>query len=97
MGLRMCDTPGVMRRRADQTSRGDPVEEPRMRLTAAAYGELAARWGPFTEWIGAERRHSQEQARDSVDRLWVHPSHTTVGSALRLVGERLGGGFDGRL
>ena len=88
--LRMCHTPGVMLHRPDQTSRGDPVEEPRMRLNAAAYGELVARWGPFTEWIGSERRHAQVGARDGVDRLWVHPSHTTVGSALRLVGERLG-------
>jgi hypothetical protein len=89
--LRVCHTPGALLHRPDQTSRGDPVEEPRMRLRAAAYGELAARWGPFTEWIGAERRHAQEPAqRDDGDRLWVHPTHTTVGSALRLVGERLG-------
>ena len=90
--LRVCHTPGALLDRPDQTSRGDPVEEPRLRLCEAAYGELAARWGPFTEWIGAERRHPQGRAcdGDDADRLWVHPTHTTVGSALRLVGERLG-------
>ena len=90
--LRVCHTPGALLHRPDQTSRGDPVEEPRLRLRAAAYGELSARFGPFTEWIGAERRHSQSRAAaaEGVDRLWVHPTHTTVGSALRLVGERLG-------
>ena len=87
--LRVCHTPGAMLHRPDQTSRGDAVEEPRLRLTAAAYGELVARWGSFTEWIGAERRHSQPCVEGQVDRLWVHPTHTTVGSALRLIGERL--------
>ena len=62
-----------------------------MRLNAAAYGELAARWGPFTEWIGAERRHAKGGSTVAAGgRLWVHPTHTTVGSALRLIGERLG-------
>ena len=88
--LRVCHTPGAMLHRPDQTSRGDPVEEPRQRLSAAAYGELVAQWGPFTEWIGAERRHAQPSAEGQVDRLWVHPTHSTVGSALRLIGERLG-------
>jgi hypothetical protein len=89
--LRVCHTPGALLHRPDQTSRGDPVEEPRMRLRAEAYTELVERWGPITEWIGAERRHMQPRAapRDG-DRLWVHPTHTTVGSALRLIGERLG-------
>ena len=90
--LRVCHTPGALLHRPDQTSRGDPVEEPRLRLSVAAYGELAERFGPFTEWIGSERRHTQERgsSMDGVDRLWVHPTHTTVGSALRLIGERLG-------
>ena len=89
--LRMCHTPGAMLDRPDQTSRGDPVEEPRLRLSTATYGELLARFGPFTEWIGAERRHAQPRPpAGGGDRLWVHPTHTTVGSALRLVGERLG-------
>ena len=90
--LRVCHTPGAMLHRPDQTSRGDPVEEPRLRLSAAAYGELVAQHGQFTEWIGAERRHARglRQGESGGDRLWVHPSHTTVGSALRLIGERLG-------
>ena len=61
-----------------------------MRLCAAAYGELVACWGPFTEWIGAERRHPQgSPSAGGVERLWVHPTHSTVGSALRLIGERI--------
>ena len=81
--LRVCHTctPGALLDRPDQTSRGDPVEEPRLRLSAAAYGELTARWGASTEWIGAERRHAQAAgpSEAGVDRLWVHPTHTTVG------------------
>ena len=52
-------------------------------------GEASAGWGGG---IGSERRHTQERgsSMDGVDRLWVHPTHTTVGSALRLIGERLG-------
>jgi len=89
--LWVCHTPGALLHRPDQTSRGDPVEEPRLRLGAAAYAELEQRWGPFTQWIGAERRHPQRSTAGGVDvdRLWVHPTHTTVGSALRLIGERL--------
>ena len=76
------------------TSRGDPAEEPRARLTSEAFAPLAARFGPFTEMLGAERRHTQSDASRggeaaSTVRLWLHPTHTTVGSALRLVGERL--------
>ena len=108
--LRLTHTPGVKLDRPDQTSRGDPAEEPRARLTAAAFEPLASRFGPFTEVLGAERRHQQpargggsvgdegDAANESgalrggetvTARLWLHPSHTTVGSTLRLVGERL--------
>merc|ERR1712185_114510 len=73
--LRVCHTPGALLHRPDQTSRGDPVEEPRMRLRAEAYYELCECWGPFTEWIGAERRHGQPKAAaDGGGRLWVHPT-----------------------
>ena len=82
--LALTHTPGVKLDRPDQTSRGDAVEEPRQRLGAQLFGELAARYGPFTEFVGAER--------------WLHPSHATVGSALRLMTTRLreaGAGAEG--
>ena len=90
ISLRFTHTPGVKLLRPDQTSRGDPVEEPRQRLRAATFASVARRWGPFTEWIGSERRHGQQGslAADGA-RLFVHPSHSTVGSAMRLIGERL--------
>ena len=93
--LRFTHTPGVKLIRPDQTSRGDPMEEPRARLRRADYDLLAARFGPFTEWLGAERRFGDarkgEEASGAMsDRLWVHPSHSTVGSAMRRLGERLG-------
>ena len=54
------------------------------------YASLAQQWGLFSEWVGAERRHVQPDAPEAAaPRLWVHPTHTTVGSAMRLVGERL--------
>ena len=51
--LAMTHTPGVKPDRPDQTSRGDAVEEPRQRLGQKLFGELAVRYGPFTEctWV----------------------------------------------
>ena len=97
--LALTHTPGVKLDRPDQTSRGDAVEEPRQRLGAQLFGELAARYGPFTEFVGAERWHPQARARSAARvRLWLHPSHATVGSALRLMTTRLreaGAGAEG--
>ena len=89
--LRFTHTPGVKLLRPDQTSRGDPVEEPRARLRLHDYERLSVRFGPFTEFLGAERQHSQggRLTDDSPSRLWTHPTFTTVGSAMRLIGERL--------
>ena len=88
--VRFTHTPGAKLDRPDQTSRGDPIEEPRVRLTQEAYAVLEGRYGPFSEWLGAERRHTQvHQASDRVG-IWAHPSYSTVGSALRRLGERLG-------
>ena len=63
--LALTHTPGVKLDRPDQTSRGDAVEEPRQRLGAQLFGELAARYGPFTEFVGAERWHPQAKARSA--------------------------------
>ena len=94
--LVLTHTPGVKLDRPDQTSRGDAVEEPRQRLGAELFGELAARYGPFTEYIGGERWHPQEMAQSAARvRLWLHPSHSTVGSALRLMTTRLREAGDG--
>ena len=94
--LVLTHTPGVKLDRPDQTSRGDAVEEPRQRLGAELFGELAARYGPFTEYIGGERWHPQEMAQSAARvRLWLHPSHSTVGSAMRLMTTRLREAGDG--
>ena len=87
--LRFTHTPGVKLHRPDQTSRGDPIEEPRARVGKSLFATLSRRFGPFTEMLGAERQHRQEEAHTDAPRLWVHPTYTTVGSAMRLVGERL--------
>ena len=116
--LRFVHTPGALLHRPDQTSRGDPIEEPRVRLAAAEFAAIERLTGRFTEFVGAERRHaaaevgSQQRCpgggsspspgdEDGCRRgepaasvgkppphLWVHPTHSTVGSALRRVGER---------
>eukprot|EP00966_Prymnesium_polylepis_P300185 6937260-Prymnesium_polylepis.1 len=39
--LRLTHTPGAKLDRPDQTSRGDPVEEPRQRLEEARFTELS--------------------------------------------------------
>lgn len=88
--VRLTHTPGVKLDRPDQTSRGDPMEEPRARLTKDVYDVLAGRFGPFSEWLGAERRYEQASRPTGRVGIWAHPSHSTVGSALRRLGERLG-------
>ena len=94
MQVRFTHTPGVKLIRPDQTSRGDPVEEPRARLAAGQYNLLSERFGPFTEMLGAEREHRAEGVVNAVEkpRIWMHPTYNTVGSALRLLGERMGRG-----
>ena len=88
--VRFTHTPGAKLHRPDQNSRGDPIEEPRVRMGQSEFKTLSRRFGPFSEYIGAERQHATPSANDDVGpRLWVHPTYTTVGSALRLIGERL--------
>ena len=86
--MRFTHTPGVKLYRPDQTSRGDPIEEPRVRWARRGFETMARRFGPFKEFIGAERQH-QAAAGHSGSSIWMHPTFTTVGSALRLLGERL--------
>ena len=88
--LRVTHTPGEKLFRPDQTSRGDPVEEPRVRLRRDEFRSLEREVGGFTEMIGAERSHVEGSARGSGSRLWVHPTYRSVGSALKLMCDRLG-------
>ena len=93
--LKVTHTPGEKLDRPDQTSRGDPVEEPRARIKPSVFRHLESRWGPFDMLIGPEREFATRGgSSDGRQRLWVHPTRRTVGSALRLIGERMesGGG-----
>ena len=89
--LRMVHTPGLMLHRPDQISRGDPVEEPRVRLCERSFNTISKIYGPFSEACGPERRYMGKvpQEAKGVTKIWMHSTHTTVGSALRLLGERL--------
>ena len=92
--LTLTHQPGAKLDRPDQVSRGTAVEEPRVRLEVGLFQALDQGYGPFTEFLGAEREHPRSRAADSPHprsstRCFVHPSFATVGSALRLVGERL--------
>jgi len=91
--LRLVHTPGAMLHRPDQTSRGDAPEEPRVRFTRSAFSLIESRFGPFDSFLGAEREQTSGGGRapqaGQAPRLWLHPSFTTVGSALRLIGEQL--------
>ena len=87
--IRFTHTPGIKLDRPDQTSRGDPVEEPRVRFNAESYHLLSRAHGPFTELMGAERQHGGNGSATGKAAIWVHPTFNTVGSALRRLGERL--------
>ena len=79
--IRPVHTPGELLHRPDQTSRGDQVEEPRLRFRQAAFRQLEGRYGPFSELLGAEHEFG---SRGSADReaLWLHPTFRTVATAL---------------
>ena len=89
--IRSVHTPGVSLVRPDQTSRGTPPEEPRLRLSREEFEPLASRFGPFDEFLGAERELQPAAVLGSraFRRLWAHPSYDTVGSTLRLICDRL--------
>ena len=80
-----------MLHRPDQTSRGDPAEEPRVRFSRVEFARLSARFGPFTEFLGAERTLAEPSSGDEgrAPALWAHPSFATVASALRLMAGRI--------
>ena len=90
LDVRLTHTPGAKLDRPDQTSRGDPVSEPRVRLKRDEYELLSSRYGPFTDVMGAERQHKISANGDSTGpRVWMHPTFNSVGSALRLLGSRI--------
>lgn len=92
--MTLTHQPGAKLDRPDQVSRGSAVEEPRVRLNAEIFKTIERSFGPFTEFLGAEREHPtprrpEELAAPAAARCFVHPTFATVGSALRLFGERL--------
>ena len=91
--LRVTHTPGSKLDRPDQTSRGDAVEESRFRLREGEFSRLNGLFGPFTSFIGAERELAGRQPSEVTTverrRMWVHPTSSTVGSALRRVQESM--------
>ena len=89
--IRPVHTPGLMLVRPDQTSRGLQPEAPRVRFERSVFDGLAARFGPFSEMLGAERGYERPvvEACEGPARLWLHPSYSTVASALELLGRRL--------
>ena len=88
--LRPVHTPGATLVRPDQISRGVEAEEPRQRLRVSTFRGLEARYGPFSDFLGAERSLAASQGAERVGppRLWVHPTHATVAAALSRLGKR---------
>ena len=67
--------------------------EPRFKLVRREFELLARRFGPFDEFLEAEREFSEGGGSSGTRLWWIHPStFNTVGSALRLLGERLNRG-----
>ena len=88
--LKVSHTPGEKLYRPDQTSRGDPVEEPRVRLAPDSFATIERRWGPFHGLVGPEREFAKRPSSSSSCRkLWFHPTYNTVGTALRMAEDRL--------
>ena len=91
--LKVTHTPGSKLDRPDQTSRGDAIEESRFRLRECEFLRLSGLHGPFTDFIGSERelapRPASEAETEGRRRMWVHPTSSTVGSALRRVQEAM--------
>ena len=54
--VKLMHTPGEKLHRPDQSSRGNPIEEPRARVREEVFRALEHRFGPFTELVGCERR-----------------------------------------
>ena len=88
--LRLTHTPGAQLDRPDQTSRGEPVEEPRQRVCGPLFAALERAWGPFGSFIGPEREHSAPAppAGGRTPVAWFHPTSGSVGSTLRILHER---------
>ena len=89
--LTLTHQPGLKLDRPDQVSRGAAAEEPRIRLRRREFSTLSRCYGPFDEMMGAEREHGVDRpvTTSATARLFLHPSFGTVGSAMRLVGDRL--------
>ena len=100
--LKLTHTPGLKLDRPDHTSRGDLVEEPRQRMCARVFASLERAWGPFDSYIGPERQLASDQLPSGLqfsttgtvvggsECSWVHPTHLSVGPALRRLHECAG-------
>ena len=62
------------------------MEEPRTRLSRAAFSVVERTWGPFTAFVGAERDQATvPPAEAGHESVWVHPTYTSVAAALKLL------------
>ena len=95
--LTLTHTPGAVLDRPDQVSRGSAMEEPRARLKSGFFEALEAAFGPFSEYLGAEREHRIRAPSGESAGLFCHPTHSTVGTTLRMVGDRMLNRDGGRL
>ena len=101
INVKCIHTPGEKLFRPDQSSRGDPIEEPRVRMTISEFRAASMRAGGFSEFIGGERRHATELgerdcmaggkgiADSATAGIWAHPTYSTVGSTLRMICSRM--------
>ena len=87
--LTLTHTPGAVLDRPDQVSRGAAMEEPRARLNEPFFSAVSSAFGPFTEYLGSEREHASGPPSPGGSRLFCHPTHSTVGTTLRMVGDRM--------
>ena len=58
-------------------------------MKLSTFAKFEIKFGPFTEFVGAERSLATRLSEPSAQMLWLHTSHDTVASTLRLIGERM--------
>ena len=70
--LQVVHTPGAALDRPDRLSRGFSPEAPRVRMKLSTFAKFEIKFGPFTEFVGAERSLATRLAEPSTQGCYPH-------------------------